>query len=188
MFLSGDFYDQLHSREGIAQLYLNLIDQYEWFIHVTGLENILSIKEQGLLVKAPGSITVPKLKTRAITTDTEILCFTPHNDYDPRRYGGKYQSKVAMAIHSSNLPKDIGLDFSFEAHWNELATICEQTVGAKPEEAAMQIIGGYTGVVASYVGVSAENLRLQMTCDADPETWPLLLSTDTSELSKIYIE
>lgn len=179
--ISEPIHDELMKPEVLNDLRAMAIQKTKWFVHTTPVSAIASIKTGGLQPRATGTVSIPKHIKDQYGWDAPVLCLSPlclsSNWHNSVSHSGQ---RTQIAIQADNIPRVIGLDWTFPPSW-ELAALIKQD---DPNKLAVDVFEEtvrrtYSFVV--YETIPPQNLRV-FTEDRerlDPSTWqPLLPELD----------
>jgi len=167
--------------------------KYKWFIHETPFSNLPGIREKGLL---PMQDARPPEEVVSFvgSTDVPILCLHPlGSKLTPRGaqkslvlpLGAPEPKRVKLAVSSRDLPKKIGLDWSYAWEFQE-----PRLQSANPEN--LPVIGCAVahefGSIVSYEPISSKLLRIctKQTDFVDPAYWCFLNEVDDNEIAFFF--
>jgi hypothetical protein len=156
-----------------------LIRRYTWFIHVTPVGNLASIRSTGL--KPVGDAPPPpEVESAGGVVGKNILCLHPLGARKAPQ-GTKDPPFASIAISSEDLPGSIGLDWSYA--WDLVESRFSRWPDLSIEHFVSRIVRCF-GSVVSYEPVAPMNLRV---CDkssppTNPLGWPSLLHTQDDQV------
>lgn len=165
-----------------------LIDNFDWFLHVTHDNNIDGIRSNGLIPHADYSDNDDTSHITSFFGDARqpILCLWPvgaeltaRPTYDECR--GDSNSWIFIAVHANDLPERMGIDYSYENGMQNGIIKTSETTSIAASRCAIKL-----GSIASYDLISASKLRILSKIDkidyGDPSTWPNLERVSNANL------
>jgi hypothetical protein len=176
-----DFLRSMLAPEGMAAGRAAVVGAFEWFTHVGLLSEFDSYKGTGLETRYPGGVET----LFAELYGYDILCLSIFPKPTPLAIA-KGVSMFKMAVHRDDLPRRVGIDCSFGSTYR----CAQQLHEADPNKPAADIFLAMVRnreVVISPDGIPATALRVcpKAAPDAPPSEWPMLLSTDISDVSML---
>lgn len=176
--------------EAAADFRLALTKKFSWFIHETPLPNLPSICRNGLL---PMKDFPPPEDVRTYfgSSSIPILCLHPLGSLLVPRgaansldlpMGASEPKRVKLALSSRDLPKRVGLDWSYEWKLQELRF--HRTIDDSLDVIGCSIAHEF-GSVVSYDPISPSHLRICTSAaeSINPDDWPFLSEANESEIA-----
>jgi hypothetical protein len=162
-----------------------LLENFAWFTHTTPAANLSSIRSHGLEPREPGSVYFPNALVNSRYARA-IVCLAPHpiaRPWNALRHDPPY---TRLALASSDLPTDIGLDWSYQAPWNRAGDLADERPGDADASILVRASIEY-GVFVSYRKLEASCLRVfAVGTDINaPGTWPRLADTANCDAALI---
>jgi hypothetical protein len=151
-----------------------LISRYDWFVHITPLGNLPSIRGDGLTPKSDAS-PPPEVAKLLGETSRTILCLHPLGA-KLKPLGTQSPPFASLAVRASDLPERMGLDWSYS--W-PLVEGRMELYSCMPMREFVQRIADEFGSVVSYDAIASARLRVcgQGNSLNDPSNWPMLDET-----------
>lgn len=153
--------------------------RYTWFIHVTSLEKLKSIR--GSQLEPRGDANPPPEVASALgDSGRNILCLHPLGArLHPK--GTKNPPFASLAIYFEHLPQKIGLDWSYS--WDIVVGRFALHPDLTIDCFVSRIVREF-GSLVSYEAVAAINLRVctMGASPTDPSCWPNLVSTPDDQV------
>lgn len=175
------FHRHALSKKGMQAAHLALTARHPWFFHVSEIALFDEIKAKGITRHNPGC-TPPPLVVEALREDaTEFICLTPQGSFDATP--NRSRSRFRMAIASQDLPRVIGLDWSYGGVWPLPAIIKQDTPNTPDDEVFCEVVRR-RGSVVVYEALSTSIIRAwcKGTLQDDPSSWPFLADVERSDL------
>lgn len=154
--------------------------RFKFFIHVTGFENIDSIRQSGL---KPNELSFNDAIPRNYLKDEYkgIICLHPlGSDTWPKQTSSEkhYESIISLAIKNEYLPKRVGIDLSYYGSAEPSSYL-----GYSAADISVNL-ATKNGSIACYSAISADQIRV-FSCQSsptDPSSWPSLLYTKNDDV------
>ena len=147
----------------------SLLARVEWFTHQTPCSNFLSIQNSGLLICGKNKSICPQVIKELFGENSEnFLCLRPFGA-PPGTGSSGWGPFLTLAIHKTNLPDRISLDWSHTAikgPMNEITSVTE--IGRQAARIAF-----CSGSIICYDNIHVKHLRIRtVDCSEHPAGWP----------------
>jgi hypothetical protein len=147
----------------------SLLDSVEWFTHQTPCSNFLSIQNSGLHIGGKNKSICPQvIKNLFGENSGNFLCLRPFGA-PPGTMSSGWGPFLTLAIHKTNLPEIISLDWSNTAINGPMNRITSFT------EIGRQAAGidFCSGSIICYDNIHVKHLKIRtVDCSEHPEGWP----------------
>jgi hypothetical protein len=164
-----EIHRELLSPTGMQRIRTAIITSYHFLVHCTPPSAVSSILRTGLLPSFPGAETGADMECVHQCLGVQsppILCFTPPD------FRIKYAS-VEFAIASTDLPAQVGIDWSFSGYWKSVDEDRQANPGDSIEEIVLRAFRRFRSIV-TYNSVAPSALRVRVLGSSlDPSTWPM---------------
>lgn len=184
----SDANKELLTDEGMAEARNAIALKRNWFVHVTAFDKLTEIAQHGLAPRNPGVAigspvhVDPDIAAAIGADDGKILCLMPLHSHSTRPQRSVPQ--VALAVSAADLPKRIGVDWSY-ADCIDLIDILVRQNPKRPLADIFVEVAIRRGSLVSYDAIVPSALRVWAlnTPFDDPSQWPLLSKTVISNVA-----
>lgn len=151
-------------------------ERYGWVTHETGLCLLSEIRRTGLQPRQPCHL--PAALAGNSLDNAAIVCLKPWGSVAATgsSHGGE---KLTLAVKSSDLPRMLALDWSYE--FQAVLTLWQSCSQSKAEF-CLAVVAEFGSVVAlETIPVAALRVRTKGS-GSDPATWPTLIEAKTDQV------